>query len=306
MKSVLESLIIALLLSQPVVVDAAKSNKQPAKPVVAATVYPNVEIKDWKLDGTGREYRIMMSTPTEPAPKGGYPVIYVLDANWMFGTTLDAVRRIASRPDVNEAVVVGIGYMPGVKLDSARMRDLTPAFAGAPEGAGGAAAFLGFIETQIKPHVQNKFTIDTRRESLIGHSFGGLFALHTLLSKPATFDTYVIASPSVWFGEKALDALKPGFFDMVSAGDDRPSVLLTVGEYEQSADPDFPPPDLKMLQSRHQVDNAKAYQAYLRSSGLTDTQFEFIEKEDHFTVVPAAISRGIRFALRPISMATAK
>jgi uncharacterized protein len=294
MKLLLLPFLAALLLPDATLAAPSKARRAPA----SVTVYPDVEVRDWKLPGSGREYRIMISTPTEPAPANGYPVIYVLDGNWMFGTTLDAVRRISPRPDVDEAVIVGIGYPTGTKIDGARMLDLTPAFVGMPEGAGGATDFLSFIEKQLKPHVASKFKIDIRREALIGHSFGGLFALNTLLAKPAAFDTYVIASPSVWFGEKALDDLKPGFADRLSTSADRPSVLIAVGEHEQTADPDFQPMDLKMLQSRRQVENARAYQAYLSSMGLVDAKFELLDGEDHSTVVPAAISRGVRFALR--------
>jgi uncharacterized protein len=300
MKGLLAPFVTVLLLSHATAADAAKPRKRSPKPPASATLYPDVEVRDWKLEGSELEYRVMISIPAEAAPPGGYPVIYVLDSNWMFGTTLDAVRRITPRPDVAEAVVVGIGYPNGTKIDGARMRDLTPAFAGAPEGAGGAMAFLSFIEKQLKPHVQSKFKIDTHREALIGHSFGGLFGLNTLLAKPSAFDTYIIASPSVWFGEKALDELKMGFADRLSASADRPSVLITVGEHEQTADPDFQPTDLKMLQSRRQVENAIAYHAYLNSTGLVDAQFELIQNEDHSTVVPAAVSRGVRFALRPV------
>ncbi|MCX2717543.1 alpha/beta hydrolase-fold protein [Helicobacter sp. MIT 21-1697] len=45
------------------------------------------------------------------------------------------------------------------------------------------------------------------KELLFGHSFGGLFVLYTLLHKPRSFNHYVCASPSLWWGEGKFIAL---------------------------------------------------------------------------------------------------
>nr|WP_231860060.1 alpha/beta hydrolase-fold protein [Bordetella parapertussis] len=64
---------------------------------------------------------------------------------------------------------------------------------------GGAEAWLEFIETRVKPWVAGTTRVDTGRQTLYGHSYGGLFVLHTLLARPQTFQRYVAASPSLWW-----------------------------------------------------------------------------------------------------------
>ena len=36
---------------------------------------------------------------------------------------------------------------------------------------------------------------------LIGHSFGGLFAIHALIERPDSFDAYIAISPSLWWAD---------------------------------------------------------------------------------------------------------
>src|SRR3546814_5731607 len=58
----------------------------------------------------------------------GYRVIYVLDANAMFLTTVETVRSYQRRPDIASdpgALVVGIGYPPGSDILARRTWDLT-------------------------------------------------------------------------------------------------------------------------------------------------------------------------------------
>ena len=53
------------------------------------------------------------------------------------------------------------------------------------------------------PYVEKNYaTADYK--GLIGHSFGGLFAVHTLLSKPDLFDAYISISPSLWFDQQSF------------------------------------------------------------------------------------------------------
>jgi hypothetical protein len=91
-------------------------------------------------------------------------------------------------------IVVGIA-------NTDRTRDLTPK----PDSldkqlptAGGSDQFLQFLTEELKPFVQKKYRTDPF-DILIGHSFGGLFAVHTMLNKPDVFDAYIAVSPSLWW-----------------------------------------------------------------------------------------------------------
>src|SRR5690606_28128805 len=52
-----------------------------------------------------------------------------------------------------------------------------------------------------QPRVAQPFSVDTRRQTLTGHSFGGLCVLHALFSRPAQFTRYAATSPSVWWNQ---------------------------------------------------------------------------------------------------------
>src|SRR3546814_17652367 len=61
---------------------------------------------------------------------------------------------------------------------------------------GGASAFLDFLQRSVMPVIEARWHIDRRRETLVGHSFGGLLGVHAWLTRPALFDHVVVASPS--------------------------------------------------------------------------------------------------------------
>jgi uncharacterized protein len=104
-----------------------------------------------------------------------------------------------------EMIVVGI-------LNTDRTRDLTPthstssAFGQTPEmlkNSGGADNFLAFIEKELMPYIDTTYPVAPYK-MLVGHSFGGLFAMHTLLNKPQLFNSYIAIDPSLWWDDQAL------------------------------------------------------------------------------------------------------
>jgi uncharacterized protein len=107
-------------------------------------------------------------------------------------TTVEFLSRNGRMPPM---IVVGI-------FNTDRTRDLTPYRdrddeAGGPMAtAGGADRFLQFIETELVPWVEGRYRTEKFR-AFAGHSFGGLFALHALATRPALFNAVVAVSPSL-------------------------------------------------------------------------------------------------------------
>lgn len=282
-----------------------------ATPVEAAPIaVARTQQFDLVASGSGRTYRIFVAVPDRPAPADGYGVLYVLDGNAMFLTATEAVRALGRRPDVPRdpaTVVVGIGYPDGVDVGVERTFDLTPPGAGDPRvkaATGGADAFLDFIEQDLKPRIAATVPVDPRRQGLFGHSFGGLFVLYSLATKPDAFAYRTAASPSVWFAPSILERLQA----MVAArtGDSTPlKVLLTAGEYEQRLSPvaryqDSAARVAQSLRERGQVDNARKAAAILAQATGIRARFDEIAGEDHGTVIPAAISRAVWHQLVPL------
>lgn len=158
---------------------------------------------------SGHTWRVWLQPPAPeaPAPAHGHPVLWVLDGNASFALVAQLARNDAARPAdmrTDTAIVVGIGH-PGDAAyhPAARQRDYTPP---QPEGtataqAGGANLLLDFLAHTLQPQLAQSFNVDPQRQTLTGHSFGGLLVLHALLTRPAQFTRYAAASPSVWWNQ---------------------------------------------------------------------------------------------------------
>ncbi len=58
------------------------------------------------------------------------------------------------------------------------------------------------IETELLPPIDATYRTTPYR-ILVGHSFGGLFAFHALVSRPDLFDAYIAVDPSLWWNNGA-------------------------------------------------------------------------------------------------------
>lgn len=154
-----------------------------------------------------RHYRIWIATPRRPAPAMGYPVLYLLDGNAALGALQD--EQLAELDRLGPPALVFIGYATDLPFDTtARAYDYTPPLPGGEpviddidrqRQGGGADVFLDLLEQRIKPLVQAQASIDLQRQSLWGHSYGGLLTLHALFTRPHSFQRYIAADPSLWW-----------------------------------------------------------------------------------------------------------
>lgn len=268
-------------------------------------VLPQAQQRDFTSAITGQDYRIFISVPATPAPPSGYPVLFALDGNASF-PTLSLMARINGRRGGATGhmppVIVGIGYQGEQYYHIARGRDYTP-----PSGesgdktgkTGGADLFLDFIERELKPLVASLAPLDPARQALFGHSFGGLCTLYALFTRPALFQTYLAASPSIWYGERAVLSSLPGLEGKLAALPARPRLMLSVGELEQ------PKESGKKLEGREaiaaqrrMVGEARALADRLQAARtLPHVQFHLLANENHGSATFPAMARGLEFFL---------
>ncbi len=127
-----------------------------------------------------------------------FPVIYVLDGEGRDQHVVPTARFLFLSGKMPRAIIVGI-------LNIDRNHDFLPdSTKGTPTG-GGADKFTSFFEKELIPYMDKNFRTESYKV-LVGHSFGGLFAMHTLLMKPDLFDAYIAIDPSIWY--KDLIVLK--------------------------------------------------------------------------------------------------
>lgn len=164
---------------------------------------------DLVLDGRG--YRLFMAIPDAAPPAGGWPSLWMLDGNSAFDRL--SAGDLARHPGL---AVIGIGYQVLQAFDTtARALDYTPAsLIPDPEGGrgrptGGADAFRARLTGPIRNLIEERAALDPAGRVLWGHSYGGLFTLHCLLSEPLAFAGWAAVSPSSGFGGGVLRHMLP-------------------------------------------------------------------------------------------------
>lgn len=146
--------------------------------------------------------------------KQKYPVAYLLDGDQVhFSSFVGMIRRLNSSYNCPEMIVVGI-------TNTDRTRDLTPTHmdswqfldfvldSALSKTSGGGEKFISFIEKELLPHIDSIYPTAPNR-MLIGHSFGGLTVMNTLIHHTKLFNDYVAIDPAIsWDNKKLLEETK--------------------------------------------------------------------------------------------------
>jgi len=154
-----------------------------------------------KVLNEDREIWIRMPSGYQ-ASKDIYPVLYQTDAPDHINEIGSTIDFLVTNNRMPEVIVVGIA-------NTDRNRDLTPEHADVKNGdgsvaafptSGGADKFLDFIQTELMPEIEKRYRTAHYR-IFAGHSFGGLFAIHALVTRPDLFDAYIAVSPSLQWAD---------------------------------------------------------------------------------------------------------
>lgn len=158
----------------------------------------------------GEDRQVLVHRPNGyDASKQIYPTLYLLDGDTHFHHTTGIIDFLSRNGRMPQMLVVALP-------NTDRTRDLTPVTSTDTANnfptAGGADNFLAFITQELIPHIEANYRTAPYRV-LVGHSFGGLFAVHALLKQPQSFNAYVSISPSLWWNGGALMEGARSFFD---------------------------------------------------------------------------------------------
>ena len=154
----------------------------------------------------GEERIVLVRTPAGyESNKVSYPVLYMTDGDGHMGHTASTIEFLTQNGRISDLIVVGV-------TNTDRTRDLTPAKSTDKDPAGnlrfptsgGADNFLKFFQTELIPEIEKQYRVQPYR-IFAGHSLGGLFAIHAMISKPGLFNSYIAVSPSLqWENGEAL------------------------------------------------------------------------------------------------------
>jgi predicted alpha/beta superfamily hydrolase len=268
-------------------------------------VLADTEVLDVHAQALDRDYQIYVALPESYQSTNGaarrYPVIFVTDANYGFPVVRAIADRLHKHAHLEEAIVVGLSYAKGDSPTTSRRRDYTPSvpraggytsdMPGRQVAFGQADAYGRFIANEVFPLLAARYRTDMHRKIFVGHSYGSLLGVELLLTRPETFDDYILGSPSLWFDGGVL-------FDRERAyararKDLRATVYFGIGGLERL------PAGRKRSRSEENADmvaDLREFDAALKSHrypGLR-TQLEVFPGEDHASVFPILLTHGLR------------
>jgi len=296
MTKVLGIVLLGIMLAVPGRLQAQATGV--ARPAPQAITIEGAERYTLATTRSTRTYQIdvfrVESTVVPPPASHQLPVIYVLDGNSLFLLVSHIANTIVTFSNkMPAALVVSIGYPADPALSRAaniknqltwRSRDLSPPLtSGKPpaNGTGGAVDFLAFIEQDLKPFVASRYPVDPGDQTLVGHSFSGLFTVHTLLNSPRSFTRYVAASPSLFWDEHASIKQAQTFAARFGAVPGR--LFVCVGDQET----------LERM-GQDMIGDARALLAALpMPKGGLEAKFHLFPDENHLSVVPGCLMRGL-------------
>lgn len=259
----------------------------------------NTEVRSLTSKELKRDYEIFVSLPESyKTSTKRYPVVFVADANYAFPVGRALAARVGAHGrGLEEFILVGLSYARGDTPEYSRRRDYTPGpsrqsglqsdMPGRTPAFGEAEGYRRFIANDVFPLVAQHYRADMDRKIFSGHSYGSLLGLHILFKEPSMFSHYILGSPSLWYGENVMFAREKDY-----AGghkDLKANVFFAVGGLETGKGDDDMVGDLKRF---------KAALAARRYPGLR-VESTVLAGEDHLSVAPLIMTRGLKWALPP-------
>jgi predicted alpha/beta superfamily hydrolase len=297
------SFVLATVLCSAVGVAAAAAAIEPQPYALKDT-----EVQTLHAAHLGRDYELFVSLPASyAAGSRSYPVVFVTDAPYAFPLTRAIEARVTGHSqELPEFILVGLGYGKGDTPEYSRRRDYTPSahgvrgatsdMAGRPVAFGEAEGYRRFVADEVFPFVASHYRADMHRKVFAGHSYGSLFGAWVLTTAPEMFDGYVLGSPSLWYDDYLLAARERAFAG--AHKDLAARVYLGAGEFEARA-PKSRAHDARFSTDSDMVADMQAFGRALASHRYPGLRLrtDVIAGEDHLTVAPALITRGLLWTL---------
>jgi len=259
---------------------------------------PNTEVH--RLQANGRTYQVWVDLPASYFQNDkAYPMLLVTDANYSFPLVRSIRARVGQNgANIEDFVLVGLGYAEGDSPAQSRSRDYTPTNPKKRPGwdkssysateYGGAAQHLHYLQHQVLPLLKATYRLDERRFIYAGHSYGALFGSYVLFHQPELFQSYILGSPSFWFDQRESFRLEQQY---ASRAKDLPAQLLFyVGEYEAIG------PAPLFNQERDLVKDMDLMVRTLKSRNYPrlKLQQQVLPGDDHLTAYPNLITKALR------------
>ncbi len=224
-----------------------------------------------------------------------YPVVYVLDGGVHFLSVCSVINQL-SPGSVPEMIVVGISTSEN------RTRDLTPTKVKEARGSsewvkdsGGGERFTDFIAQELIPYIDNKYPTASNK-TFVGHSFGGLLVVNTIINRPELFNNYIAIDPSLWWDNEVLTR---EVADKLSSEKHKNKTLFLsiANPLPQDTEKDF---NVLIKDNSMNTEGLRAIHQFSKTvSGSTNSavnyNYKYYENEDHGTIPLISTYDGMRF-----------
>lgn len=219
-------------------------------------------------EALGEMRTLLVRTPPGFDPARRYPVVYVLDGEWNFELVAAYLDFMADNDVYPRMLVTAVTNVN-------RNRDYVPRADPYFRDTGKANAFLDFVEREWQAQMEKRYPTG-QLDILVGHSFGGVFTLHSLFSGRELFDAYLALGSSAWIADRVLFEEAEAWFK------DKPDadsfVYMAVGE----GDGGPTVPSSRALAERFEALAPDQLEWY----------FEVTPKTDHFKNVVSGLHGG--------------
>lgn len=194
--------------------------------LISISAFSQKKFDNIKSEKLGEERRITIGLPEsyEANPNKKYPVLYLLDGDYLFDAFSGAISYGAYWDDLPEMIIIGIHQ----NKDGERYEDCTiEQISGLPDEKG--AKFFEFIGAELIPYIEKNYRTSPFR-MIAGHDTTASFINFYLYKDDPLFKGYICLSPElapkmeIRIPEKFAKVKEPFFYYLSAADGDIKSI----------------------------------------------------------------------------------
>ena len=241
-------------------------------------------ITDFHSTIVGQNYRLFIAPPRENKASGKtYPVLYILDPQGIFLLVRQISELLQIQERIPDLLLVGVGYPLETHMDTLtiRSRDLTfDVITVFREETGGGGRFLECLQTELIPMIEATYPVHPNQRGLMGWSMAANFTIEAALREPALFQAAAAIGPYLDDTDISIPAAEARFAQSHTA---LPLRLFVATE------------TIPLSPGRPMTQPFRDLVANMRARHYADLSLfdRIYEDEDHFSVVPLAITHAL-------------
>jgi uncharacterized protein len=252
----------------------------------------STHVRDVPADpGDPHHDRVLIALPWSynDEPLRSYPVVYLCDGYWDFPLLVGIYGHLFVAKGVPEFILVGLAYGgDNPNPDELRLLDLAPPTRDHD--------YLDRLRRKIMPFVESEYAVDTSFRCIAGVSIGAAFGISALYRAPGLFQASIALIPRAdafdrWLFRLDAQFSRTSVIDrltlqrkelaarvfLAAAGDDRPDITRAVEEF--------------------------SHQLHLRKYRFLEQEYRLIDGENHGSLKPEGMNRGLRHVFAPFMTA---